>query len=479
MITNDILPRAVHDMLTTRNFYVRSVDSSTGQTPLDEQGNIDFGQVDLMIFQYIGPSGKNYGTVTLVLDNGNLQLFFGDRFAKSMEPEDKKDWFGNSNSPGFLEQLKKMSVRHNFSSFQLSNPSKLKYTKQGISAIKKGLLEESFSGNRKISYSGDPKSARLMIRHSRPMDTNESRHQHIESLFIETADGERFKLPFRKLSGGRAMLEHVRQGGRPWDLRGQHIQEIVEQINLLSQFRRASQTRVFEGQAQNLVVAAESHYQNLRKNLKSLISPRGYQKYFENWSADRIDIAEIVVEDIKNLFVEQVIDPRIVNALPILSKITTGLREADEFENWADRVVDPRELATRGQQQELEELFKNPLTVGPEGINANEQLYDLLHDKTLAEIIQNYAEQQGPESNAWDSPEVLARLAELGINYDFNNQQVDEAVPAWAALAARAALAAAPRIAAAHVGNLLGNDEDESENQKQDILKRLKYLTQR
>jgi hypothetical protein len=92
MITNDILPRSLHDMLTTRNFDVRSVDSSTGQTPLDEQGNIDFGKVDLMIFQYMGPSGKNYGTVTIVLDNGTLQLFFGDRFAKSMEPDDKKDW---------------------------------------------------------------------------------------------------------------------------------------------------------------------------------------------------------------------------------------------------------------------------------------------------------------------------------------------------------------------------------------------------
>lgn len=478
MITNDILPRAIHDMLVTRNFDVRSVDSTTGQTPLDEQGNIDFGQVDLMIFQYIGPSGKNYGTVTVVLDNGNLQMFFGDRFAKSMEPEDKKDWFGTSTSPGFLEQLKKMSVRHNFSTFQISNPGRLKYTKQGISAIKKGLLEESFSGNRKFSYTGDPQSARLMIKHSRPIQVGESRHQHIESLFIETADGERFKLPFRKLSGGRAMLEHVRQGGRPWDLKGQHIQEMVEQINLLAQFRRASQNRIFEGQAQDLVAAAESHYQDLRKNIKILGHSRGYQRYFENWSATQTHDSEMVVEDIKNLFIEQVIDPRIVNALPVLSKITTTIKEADEFENWADDMIDVRDRDTRGQQLELEQLLQQPLIVGPEGIDASEQLYDLLQDQTLSEIIQDYANQAGPEANAWDSPAVLARLQELGVDYDFDNQQVDEAVPALIGLAARAAMAAAPSIATDRAMDILGFDDEDDENQ-QDFLERIKYLSQR
>jgi hypothetical protein len=475
MITNDILPRAIHDMLVTRNFDVRSVDSATGQTPLDEQGNIDFGQVDLMIFQYIGPSGKNYGTVTIVLDNGNLQMFFGDRFAKAMEPEDKKDWFGTSNSPGFLEQLKKMSVRHNFSTFQVSNPSKLKYTRQGISAIKKGLLEESFAGNRKVSYSGDPQSARLMIRHSKPMMPQQARHLNIESLFIETVDGERFRLPFKKLSGGRAMLEHVRQGGRPWDLKGQHIQEMVEQINLLAHFRRASRNRIFETQAQNLIQAADQHYQTLQKNLKNISSGRGYQQYFESWSAADTDDSEIMVEDIKSLFIEQVIDPRIVNALPILSRITKMVNEADEFEKWANNVVDKTDLDTRGQQQELEDLMQQPLIVGPDGIDASEQLYDLLNDETLSEIIKDYAESAGPEANAWDSPAVLDRLQELGINYS-SDTQVDEAFPALVGLVARAA---APAIARSKVNSLLGRDEDDQEDEDQDTLERIKYLARK
>ena len=472
MITNNILPKALHDILVTRNFDFKELDSSTGKTPLDDNGDIDFGKIDLVTFQYVGPSGKNYGTVIITLDNGNLQLFFGDKFGKTMEPEDKKDWFGSNTSQGFLEQLKKMSVRHNFSKFQISNPPKLKYTKQGIAAIKHGILEESFSGNKKISYTSESRQARLMIRHSRPLVDGQPRYQCIESLFIETAEGERFKLPFRKLSGGRAMLEHVRQGGRPYDMKGQHIQEMVEQINVLAQFRRASQNRILEGDAGNLVSAAERHYSDLRKNLKALGTPRGYSRYFESWSPTEITDNEIMVEDIKNLFVEQRIDPRIENALPLLQQIKSTIKEADDFENWADNVVNPVDNDTQGEKQELENLMQQPLITGPDGIDASEQLYDLLHDETLSNIIKDYANLEGPEANVWDSPEVMMRLKELGVDMPQQaNQQVDEAVP-LAPIAAGLARAAAPYIATHAAGKLLGMDDAEEDA----WLERVKYL---
>jgi hypothetical protein len=86
------------------------------------------------------------------------------------------------------------------------------------------------------------------------MGVNEARFRQVETLFVETAEGERYKLPFRNLAGGRAMVEHVRQGGRPYDMRGQHIANMVEELNVLSRFRRASHGRVFEGDTANLVM---------------------------------------------------------------------------------------------------------------------------------------------------------------------------------------------------------------------------------
>ena len=116
---------------------------------------------------------------------------------------------------------------------------------------------------------GEQTEARLVIKHNRMIGENDKRYRYVESLFIETAEGERFRLPFRKLAGGRAMVEHVRQGGNPYDLRGQHISETVSQLNTLSQFRRAQQGRVYEGSAANLVTETNQYYQQLNQNLKT------------------------------------------------------------------------------------------------------------------------------------------------------------------------------------------------------------------
>lgn len=481
MAINNSIQKSLHDFLLTKNIDVRSIDSKTGDTPLDDDGNIDFNKVDLMIFPYQGSSGKNYGEIIVLIDNGNLQIFFGDKFGRGMEPEDKLDWFGTDNDPGFLEGLKNISVRHDFNTFQIQNPSRLKYTKQGIAAIKKGLFE-SFTGNKKYSFTGDPQNARLMIKHSQPIQHGIARYRFIESLFIETTEGERFKLPFRKLSGGRAMLEHVRQGGRPYDSRGQHITEMVEQINVLSHFRRANQNRVFEGQAKDLVETANFHFENLKKNLKKVSTSRGYKSYFESWQPTNIDDNEIMVEDIKNLFIEQRLDPRIESALPLLKQLGNTIKEAEDFENWTNEIMSGDSKETEGQQKKLQNLMQKPLPVGPEGINAEEQLYDLLQDEELSNIIKVYANQDGPEANAWDSPAVMQRLQELGVDTETrsvtDNQKIDEAIP-LAALAARAAMAAAPTIAAHKVADVLNLDQVPDRDFNNDTLERIKYLAHR
>ena len=140
---------------------------------------------------------------------------------------------------------------------------------------------------------------------------SDARYRYIESMFVETADGERYRLPFTRLSGGRAMVEHVRQGGKPYDLRGQHIVGMVEELNVLSRFRRANLGRIFEGNTQGLVTEANAYYENLNRVMQGLGKSRGYQAYFENWKPEEITAQDMVIEDIKTLFVEQNLDSRI------------------------------------------------------------------------------------------------------------------------------------------------------------------------
>ena len=236
---------------------------------------------------------------------------------------------------------------------------------------------EGWNGTKTTSWTDRPDAVRLMIRHQRPLGEGDARHRYIESLFVETTDGERYKLPFKKLAGGRAMVEHVRQGGRPYDPRGQHIAEMVEELNVLSRFRRANHGRIFEGEANVLVTETQAYYENLRHAMKSIASGRGYQNYFESWNPAAITEQNIMIDDIKKMFVEQSIDSRIEQALPMLVKIKQGhdMKQADIFEAWVDEITEGDQssdslLHTEEDQDELVELLSKEFPVGAYASNA-------------------------------------------------------------------------------------------------------------
>jgi hypothetical protein len=401
----------LNDLLVTRNFDPEALDARTGKPPLDDQGAPDPENADMFTFDWVADSGKNYGTVVCLLGaDNNFEVYFGDNLGRGMEFDDKADWYE------FLDQLRNFAKR-NLLRYDLQNLRRLKYTMAGMAAIKEGLFE-GYYGNKKISYAGEPTQARLMIKHNRTLGENDARFRYVESLFIETAEGEVFKMPFKKLAGGRAMLEHVRHGGTPYDARGQHIVEMVEQINVLSQFRRAHQGRVFEGAAGELVAETTEYLNRLRHNLKAVSNDRGYTQYFESWSPADMSESDLIVEDLKSLFVETRIDPRIEQALPMLARIqkeAQAMKEAEIFESWANRIVEGTWALpeTPEQQDELKMLMSQPLIAGADGMNATEQLYGLVGDDELFDIIGEIA--IDPDANIWDDERVQNRLEELGV----------------------------------------------------------------
>jgi len=335
--------KQLSDLLITRNFEPQA---------LDVQGKpaTDPDQAKMFSFDYSGESGKDYGTVVAMLDeDNNMSIYFGDNVGKNMESDDKKSWFD------FLYQLRQYAKR-NLMSFSLQNLNKLKYSMQGQAAIKEGLFE-SWAGKKDLSWNAPTTEARLMIKHKRAIGEGEARFRYVESLFIETADGERFKMPFKSLTAGKAMLEHVRQGGRPYDIRGQHITTIVEEMNLLARFRRANQGRIFEGETQQLVEQATEYLGNLQQTLKSLTSKTGYKKYFESWNPAELRDEDVIIEDLRHMFVEQNIDSRVEQALPVLARLKqeTAMKEMNVFEGWINLLSEGTWALpdTTGKQQQL------------------------------------------------------------------------------------------------------------------------------
>jgi len=403
MAQENNIAQQLNDLLVTRDFHPDMRDS---------QGKVcDSSDAKVFTFDYVGSSGKDYGTMVIILDSGNdLKAMFGNNLGRGMEDADKDEWYE------FQQQLSQFANSHRWT-YTGDDISKLKYTMQGLAAIKEGLFE-GYYGTRRISYAGEPTQARLMIRHNRNLGENDARFRYVESIFVETADGERHRLPFTNLAGGRAMLEHVRQGGKPYDVRGNHICEMITELKVLARFNRASQGRVVEGVKQSVVQGAQTYYKSLRESIKRLSSPRGYTAYFESWHPASITEQDQLVEDIKTLFVEQTIDDRIEQALPLLAKIQQGreMKEAEIFENWVNNVTEGTWSLpeTPEQMTKLKELMSGELIVGPDGTNATEQLYDLIGDDELFDRIRELAAQD-PRANVWDDTDIQARMQELGI----------------------------------------------------------------
>ena len=398
----DITPaRKLFDLLVSRDFDPEMLDSS-GKPAADP------AETEIYSFDFRAQSGKDYGTVVIMLGNDNdLEVYCSDNVGRSMEGDDKNDWFA------FLEQLKNFAVR-NFMTFGIKNLNRLRYSMQGQAAIKEGLFE-SWSGNRTTSWNGAPTEARLMIRHKKNISEGDARYRYIESLFIETADSERYKLPFTSLTAGRAMLEHVRQGGRPYDTRGNHISEMVTELAVLSRFRRANQGQIFEGDTQQLVEQVKEYQSNLQRSLKGLGTRTGYSTYFESWSPAEISEQDVVIESLKNLFVKQSIDTRIESALPLLAKIQqqgTEMKEANIFEAWVERLAEGTWALpdTPEKQDQLIELLSTDLPVGADATNATEQLYDLVGDDELFDQLGELAER---DANADARQVIMDRLQEL------------------------------------------------------------------
>ena len=403
MATENTLSQQLLDLLATRDLHPEMLDRSGRPT--------DAPDAKTFTFDYEGASGKNYGTMVIVLDSDNeMKIMYGDNLGRTMEGTDKNEFFD------FIQHLSRKATMNRWT-HTIADISQLKHTMQGLAAIQEGLFE-GYYGNRNISYAGAPTQARLKIKHSQPLGENDARFRHVESLFVETADGECFRLGFRNLSGGRAMLEHVRQGGKPYDIRGCHLTEMVSEIATLSRFNRASAGRVLEGVTQEVVSQAQVYYKQLRENLKRMSTARGYSKYFESWHPADITEQEELVENIKTLFVEQTIDTRIEQALPLLAKIQQGrdMKEAEIFESWINNLAEGtwNLPETPEQLDKLKTLMASELIVGPDAINATEQLYDLVGDDILFDRLSELAAQD-PRANAFNDTEVMNRLAELGI----------------------------------------------------------------
>ena len=396
----------LYDLLVSKDFDPNALDSmgKPSTTPSDS---------DLFSFEY-KTKNKNYGTVVLLIDGeSNLEMYFGDNLGKTMDAQDKKDWYD------FLYMVR-MFAKRNMLTFSLNNINRLKYNMKTMAAITEGTLLEGYYGTTKTSYSNQPMETKLIIKHSRPLGEDDARFRNVKTLFVQTAEGERFKLPFTNLSGGKAMARHVAEGGNPYDAFGQHIVEMMGEIATLQKFIRASKNKGYDGEAGELVEQAVKHYSALKRKAKRIIGRRGYHEELDAYDPITVNDIDETVDSVRELFIQQSLDERVEQALPILAKIQeTNMKEADVFEQWADSII---EGTWAFDEEKIQQIMKEPLPAGPDGNNAMGVLGDALGDDQLYDDISDLAEKD-PDADV--RPLIKKRMEEIKAQ---NLDEVEEVV---------------------------------------------------
>ena len=434
-----------------------------------ETGEITINPEQARFFDFDYTEGQTpIGHVSISLAEPNsMKVYFSNGITEGMDDGQKTNWYG------FLKELRQFAKRRLLSfdtrdiakdnldkrdyQFLSQNAQPKPQTNMVQKPVGESMMAESnMYGSKLMSYQ-KLMDTRLIIKHNQAvMDDTQpgARTRHINALFVENQDGERFKYPFIHLAGARAMQRHVANGGLPYDDLGQSITKMSEEIAQLKSFGSYVVRNDLMNSDTNSVVERSTEYLNhLREQIKALSKQSHYEAYKENFQAyDSEEIPQDVVEDFKQKFTVRSFKEDIATVFPVLYRLmkegstigyddivamtqeetnnedlTVETEDNDpfaQFENWVmglgeDSAVtseDPEEQ--QAALQNLQELVGQHFPAGVDGTNAIESLEGLIEDPELYKRIKEQAAQDPdacvrPLIKDWlefNAPEALEQL---------------------------------------------------------------------
>ena len=180
--------------------------------------------------------GDSGGKVSVSLDEESVVVMYSEQLFDSNDASLKTTWYD------FLKELrvfaKKRMLNFEVRDIQKSNLEKRDYKFLSTKNGENTMTESTMYGTSKTSYQNIA-DARICVRHSESINQEIAggRSQKIGSIYIESANGERFKYPYKHLNGARAMARHVAEGGNMYDDFGKHITGLSEEMNKLRKFK--------------------------------------------------------------------------------------------------------------------------------------------------------------------------------------------------------------------------------------------------
>lgn len=166
------------------------------------------------------------------------------------------------------------------------------------------MMESKMYGTSKISYQ-DLGEARLIVKHSQPVNTDlpAGRTMHIEGIWVENADGERFKYPVKHLGGARALAEHLKHGGNPYDSIGQHITNLSEELAQLRKFKGyVTRNEALSEAMGDITSKVMERIEAVKKEVTGLSRKSYYEAFAESFSTRE---EQMIPEEIMNDWIDR------------------------------------------------------------------------------------------------------------------------------------------------------------------------------
>ena len=308
---------------------------------------------------------KNLGKVSVSVDEKSLNVMYSNNFIEGQDKFTKEKWYG------FLKELryfaKKRLLNFDTRNITKSNLNRRDYKFLASNSGEQKMSESKMYGTSKTSYQ-DIGNARLALKHSKPVNQElaAGRTQHIEAIYIESSNGERFKYPFRHLNGARAMAMHVSEGGNAYDEFGKHITGLSEELSKLRKFKNyMNRSSVMAESLAGYMDTVNERIETVKKTVENLQKQSRYKEAFESYE-------QTVYEDVPE----------------------------EVASNWIDQ------LTIRQFNEELKDVFP--------------YIYRLVNEKTKAQEL-------GPEDLLSErndfAHEVADKLYQNGVRYDYEDER--------------------------------------------------------
>lgn len=448
----------------------------------DETGAVVIDPEEARFFDFDFVSeGNNLGRVSISInDPGSLKVYFSQGITENQDDPVKKQWFN------FLREMRFFAMRR-LLRFDTRDIAKTNLDKNDFQHLAKTQAPKetdmtSMNEHKKIeegrwNNKSSKKTSRavtgkteVIVRHSRPVDEEysgaRSQRKNIKAIYIQNADGERFKYPFIHTAGAFAMAQHVDHGGVPHDPAGQAIVQMSEEIAQLSEFQRKIHRATLHQDASGITERAIGRMNELKAQVAALGKRHHYQNWRESFNSDSMmnpsmeELDDVTMEQYKQKFTQTNFQEELTAYFPLLHKIMSeennidleeyvnesedefgeifdiGMGQAshgkghpdEKFAEWAEAVEQNKlsndEIAVLKQAiSELPQGKNGPeLELGPEGSTAIEFFQGLgLDDDDLKEKLKDMANVDS-ESDAlevfkiWSNENYPELAVSLGIS---------------------------------------------------------------